>query len=490
VYRVDLPISAAPLPALTPEQAAAIWRVTSRLGYGPTPAAVQAIQTHPRGAPGWALDEVDRAFQAIRQAPNVPGELAAFNQPLPQIFAEFRAERDARRDGTPRLQQANNQAPNGMAPNPPPAIAPPELFSAQAARSAAAWRLAACANPAVEQPLVARLTEFWFNHFNVFSGKGSVRPFVGHYVTQAIRPNVLGRFEDLVLATARHPAMLFYLDQAQSVAEGGAGPRGQSRGLNENYARELMELHTLGVNGGYTQSDVRELARVLTGWTVDPNHPSGFRFAAFQHDTQPKLVLGQAFGNDGEREGQRAIAMLAQQPATANRIARRLAQWFIMDEPSPALVQRLATVFRNSGGDVRQTLRAVVSAPEFWDPANTLFKTPLDYVCSALLVQANANPGPLVDRPDLRTGLGFLQAAGQPMHGWQTPDGYKTDTATWLAPEALTRRADLAMNLARNTSPSPLVQAFLSPATRDRIAREPAGVQLPLMLASPDFMKK
>lgn len=481
------------VPAVTPDQAAAIWRAASRLGYGPTPAVMQAIVNHPRGAQGWALDEIDRAFAASRQAPNIPAELSTFNQPIGTLFAEFRAEREARRDGAPRLQQANNQqAANAPMQNPQvgAALSPPDLFSVQATRSAAAWRLASCANPALEQPLVARLTEFWFNHFNVFSGKGPVRPFVGHYVTHAIRPNVLGRFEDLVVATSRHPAMLFYLDQAQSVAEGGAGPRGQARGLNENYARELMELHTLGVNSGYTQTDVRELARILTGWTIDPNSASGFRFAAGQHDTKPKTLLGQTFGNEGEREGLRAIALLAQQPATANRIAKRLAQWFVADEPSPDLVQRLAATFRSSGGDMRQMMRAIVTAPEFWDANNTLFKTPLDYACSAMLVQASANPGPLVDRPDIRLGLGFLQGAGQPMHGWQTPDGYKTDAATWLAPEALTRRADFAMNLARNAAPPPVVQAFLSPATRERIAREPAGVQVPLMLASPDFMKK
>jgi uncharacterized protein (DUF1800 family) len=493
VYRGDVAASTAPLPTITHEQAAAIWRVASRLGYGPTPALMQAVVNHPRGAQGWALDQIDRGFAASRQAPNIPAELSTFNQPIGTIFAEFRAEREARRDAAPRLQQAGNQTvgnPPGGGPSGGAAMSPQDLFSVQATRSAAAWRLAACSNPQIENPLTARLTEFWFNHFNVFSGKGSVRPFVGHYVANAIRPNVLGRFEDLVIATSRHPAMLFYLDQAQSVAEGGAGARGQARGLNENYARELMELHTLGVNGGYSQADVRELARILTGWTVDPNGPSGFRFAANLHDANPKTLLGHSFSNDGEREGLRAIALLSQQPATANRIAKRLAQWFIADEPSPALVQRLATVFRNSGGDLRQTMRAVVSAPEFWDPSSTLFKTPLDFACSAMLVQNLASPGPLVDRPDIRLGLGFLQGAGQPMHGWQTPDGYKTDAATWLAPEALTRRADFAMNLARNAPPPPMVQAFLSPATRDRIAREPAGVQGPLMLASPDFMKK
>jgi uncharacterized protein (DUF1800 family) len=178
------------------------------------------------------------------------------------------------------------------------ANAGPEKFSREMAQDAAAWRLMSCSDPALENPLLARMTEFWFNHLNVFVGKGPVRPFVGHYVVNVIRANALGRFEDLLLASARHPAMLLYLDQAQS----------NNRGINENYARELMELHTLGVNSGYTQKDVRELARILTGWTVNLKDGEGFRFAERLHDKEGKVLLGRTFGNEALQKARRPFA--------------------------------------------------------------------------------------------------------------------------------------------------------------------------------------
>jgi uncharacterized protein (DUF1800 family) len=343
------------------------------------------------------------------------------------------------------------------------------------AQSAAAWRLMACSDPALENPLLARMTEFWFNHLNVFVGKGAVRPFVGHYVVNVIRPNALGRFEDLLLASAQHPAMLLYLDQAQS----------NNRGLNENYARELMELHTLGVNGGYTQTDVRELARILTGWTVDLRGGEAFRFAERLHDRGDKTLLGRSFVNQGEAEGQEAIRLLARHPATAQRIATRLATFFVADQPPPALVERLGKTFLATQGDMRAVMQVLVAAPEFWAAGNTLFKTPLDFACSALTAA-----GGVKDQRDIGQTLGFLAQAGQPMHGWQTPDGYKTDAATWLAPEALTRRADFAMGVAPRMPEPVYLNAFLSPATRERIALEPLPLRTGLMLASPDFMRK
>jgi uncharacterized protein (DUF1800 family) len=300
-----------------------------------------------------------------------------------------------------------------------------------------------------------------------------------------IRPHALGKFEDLLMASAKHPAMLFYLDQAQSVADGTTGPLGQARGLNENYARELMELHTLGVNGGYTQADVRELARILTGWTVAPGAPSGFRFAERMHDTGEKRLLGTVFRNQGLAEGEDAVRMLARYPATARHIAARLATFFVSDQPSPALVDKLARAFAGSQGDMRVTMRALIESPEFWQADQKLFKTPLDFACSAL-----AALGGVQEKRDIVQALLFLAGAGQPMHGWQTPDGYKTDAATWLAPEALTRRADFAVALGRQAAEPQFLNAFLSSTTRQRIAQEPVQLRSGLMLASPDFMSK
>jgi len=234
----------------------AAWRATSRLGYGPTALTAQAAQQNPRA---WAASQIDTAYAASQRAPNIPADLARFNQPLSIIAKDFQAEREARKNAKSPAPGPLPMANGGDA----------EGFSREMTQTAAAWRLMSCSDPAIENPLLARMTEFWFNHLNVFVGKGPVRPFVGHYAVNVIRANAIGKFEDLLLASARHPAMLFYLDQAQSNA----------RGLNENYARELMELHTLGVNAGYSQNDVHELARILTGCTVGLALGEGFRFA-------------------------------------------------------------------------------------------------------------------------------------------------------------------------------------------------------------------
>jgi uncharacterized protein (DUF1800 family) len=460
----------------------------SRVGYGPTPWLVQALAQ--AGSPrDWALQQVDAAHAASQQQPRIAPEWADFNTPLPQIFEQFRAERQARANGQEKLQKNANAAQAKRMDF--GGDADPAFFSRRVVQQAAAWRLTSCSQPEQENPLLARMTEFWFNHFNVFSGKGAVRPFTGHYVVHVARAHALGRFEDLLLASARHPAMLFYLDQAQSVADGSRGANGQSRGLNENYARELMELHTLGVDGGYTQTDVRELARVLTGWTVSPRDESGFRFAARLHDNGSKQVLGRTFPtgsqNAGEQEGIEAIRMLARHPATAQRACTRLAQFFVADDAHPALVKRLKDTFLSTQGDIRAVIRTLLASTEFWAADNRLFKTPMDYACSAL---AAVNPADTAERRDLVLTLGFLANAGQPLHGWQTPDGYKFDAATWLAPEALTRRADYALALGRQAPDMDFLLPYLSTATRDAVAQERPAMRSGLMLASPDFMYK
>ena len=465
------------VPAQSGDAVGSTWRVSSRLGYGPGMGMMTEVDSV-GGARAWALQQVDVAFNASHQAANIPARLTHFNQPLSHIFSAFQAERAARNAGQQRRQKRGEGQSAG---NPMEG----DIFSRDAAREAAVWRITACSNPALENPLLARMTEFWFNHLNVFSGKGSVRPFVGHYELNVIRAHALGKFEDLLLASAKHPAMLFYLDRAQSVADGSTGSRGQSRGLNENYARELMELHTLGVNGGYSQTDVRELARILTGWAVAPKAASGFRFNPKSHDNADKRLLGVTFHNQGEREGEDAVRMLARHPATAQHMATRLATFFVSDKPSPALVSMLASSFTASQGDIRLVMRALIGSDEFWQADQALFKTPFDFACSALVALGGAQ-----ERRDLAQTLSFLHSAGQPVQGWQTPDGYQTDAATWLSPEALTRRADFAMALARQAREPEFLVPFLSVATRERIAQEPARMRAGLMLASPDFMRK
>ncbi len=471
-------------------------RAQSRLGYGPSASMLQAGE--PRT---WATQQLELAALASRSSPSLAPELAVFNAPLPSLFAQFREERAARRDGQARTavapanpSAAAMAAPAAVAARPAPSVpGQPSMeagandypFSQRMARAAAAWRVLSCSRPDLENPLLARMTEFWFNHLNVFAGKGSVRPFVGHYVVNVIRQHALGRFEDLLLASAKHPAMLFYLDQAQSVADGSTGPLGQSRGLNENYARELMELHTLGAQGGYSQADVRQLARILTGWTVDPNDGSGFRFAERLHDRGDKVLLGRRFSSGGIAEGEEAIRMLARHPSTARRVSQRLAEFFVADQPSAQLVNRLAGVFTSSQGNIKATMQALIESPEFWQAENRLFKTPLDYACSVM-----AAAGGVKDQRDVALTLGFLAGAGQPVHGWRTPDGYKTDAATWMAPEALTRRTDFALTIGRRTEEPASLRPFIQAATWERIAREPEAMRAGLVLASPEFMYK
>ena len=368
---------------------------------------------------------------------------------------------------------------------------------------------------AVQSPrqLEEVLVDFWFNHFNVFSGKGLNRVLMASYEREAIRPFVLGRFRDLLGATARHPAMLFYLDNWLSSAPGSRSG-GRASGLNENYARELMELHTLGVAGGYTQRDVTELARIFTGWTLrqqaGPDAPGGgiFRFEPRRHDTGTKQWLGHSVTPGGQAEGEWALDVLAAHPATARHISRKLAQLFVADEPPAALVERLAGRFGESQGDIAAVLGLLFDSPEFRDPeARTpKFKTPYRYLVSALRAagQPVAHPQPL---------LAALAQLGMPLYGCATPDGYKNTQAAWLSPDAMTRRLSLATALASGrllrprpgadaggaapAEPAPpdaaallaALGAAISSRTRAVVAQSEPALQAALVLGSPDFMQ-
>jgi uncharacterized protein (DUF1800 family) len=327
-----------------------------------------------------------------------------------------------------------------------------------------------------ERQLEEVLVDFWFNHFNVFIGKGQVRQYITEYEREAIRPYVLGNFRDMLGATAHHPAMLFYLDNFQSRAPASAmglapdvkqrlanprltsqqrqqmvdrlmqqrPPQGrQQGGLNENYARELMELHTLGVDAGYTQQDVVEVARILTGWTIDrPQQGGGFVFRAQMHDGGKKVVLGKTFNPGGESEGEKLLDMLASHPATARHIAFKLAQRFIADEPPAALVDRIAKRFLDTKGDLREVTRAVITSPEFFDDkyyaAKT--KTPLEFVISAVrATNANiTNAQPLI---------AALRDMGMPLYGAQPPTGYSMTADAWVNTGALLARMNFGLQL-------------------------------------------
>jgi hypothetical protein len=316
------------------------------------------------------------------------------------------------------------------------------------------------------------MVDFWYNHFNVFANKGVDRLLVGAYEQDAIRPHAFGRFRDLIEATAQHPAMLFYLDNWQNVAPSTTpNPHGKMQGLNENYARELMELHTLGVDSGYTQQDVVALAKILTGWTfrrsAQPNvGESGFYFDAKRHDYSNKVFLGQTIKGSGIAEGEQAFDILAKSPATARRISYKLAQYFVADQPPKPLVDRLSQKYLSTDGNIREVLNTLLHSPEFWDSRNynAKFKTPYQYALSA--VRATG-----IEVTNFRPVFNFLQEAGMPLYGCLTPDGYKNTEAAWLNPDALTRRISFATALANGRLP--LMTSEASPSSfrrRERLA--------------------
>jgi uncharacterized protein (DUF1800 family) len=303
-----------------------------------------------------------------------------------------------------------------------------------------------------ERQLEEVLVDFWFNHFNVFAGKGATRNYITEYERDAIRPYVLGNFRDMLGATAKSPAMLFYLDNWLSSAEGGGvrrasvqRPPQRSSGINENYARELLELHTLGVDGGYTQQDIVNIARTFTGWTMQPRQGSGFMFVAARHDRGEKVVLGQTIRAGGVDEGERVLDLVAAHPSTARHIAKKLAMRFVSDEPPAALVDRAAAKFTATKGDLREVVKVIVMSPEFAsaDVYRTKVKTPLEFVASALRMTG----------AEVRTAqplARILRDMGMPLYFCQPPTGYDEAATTWVSAGALVSRMNFAVDLSKN----------------------------------------
>ncbi len=326
------------------------------------------------------------------------------------------------------------------------------------------------------------MTDFWFNHFNVYLSKNEAMPYyLVSYERDAIRPHALGKFEDLLEATAHSPAMLLYLDNAESIgpdsraaerakmnaARNTGNPKKAQEGLNENYARELMELHTLGVNGGYTQADVIQVARILTGWTVDrPQRGGGFEFNPNRHEPGTKKALGKKFKENGEGEGRELLHFLATRPATAQFVSRKLAVRFVSDEPPESLVKHLAKSYLSSGGDIAAVLKTMFHSPEFWSTAiyRSKVKTPLEYVVSAART-SNA------DITNLRPLANALREMGMPLYGAIPPTGYKWDASDWISTEALVNRMNFALSLAANRLPG--ISTTWSPKDSQPIVTEP-----------------
>jgi uncharacterized protein (DUF1800 family) len=421
---------------------AAITHLLNRVAYGPRPGDVERVralgldryideQLHPERI-------ADRAIQ-----PRLAG-LTTTALSAKEIAERFeRPALEARRD---RQKQTGTTA---TTPADPAARGPLRQQANQlVAELAEAKVLRAIYS---ERQLLEVLTDVWFNHFNVDARKNRERFLLTVYERDTIRPHVLGRFRDLLEATARDPAMLVYLDNWMSAdpnapARFRAAPAGKRpRGINENYARELMELHTLGVDGGYTQKDVTEVARAFTGWTIEnPRRGSGFRFDARMHDGGAKIVLGHKIAaGGGESDGERVLDILAAHPSTARFIAFKLARRLVGDEPPPALVERAAARFRTTNGDLREVTRTILTSPEFLSPDafHSKVKTPFEFVVSALRATA-------ADVTDARPIVRQLRDLGMPLYQCQPPTGYADTADAWVNTGALVSRLNYALKLA------------------------------------------
>jgi uncharacterized protein (DUF1800 family) len=447
----------------------------NRFGLGARP-----DEPFPADPPRWVLSQFDR-FEAL------PGPWKAVPRTSTLVdvwLSQQRAVRQAADDQRSGIRAAYLRRSRD------------DYMAAVGARTASALDTTA--------PFVERLVHFWSNHFAVSVDKLLVLGLAGGFEADAIRPHVLGRFEDLLLAAVRHPAMLLYLDQAQSIGPGSpaglrAARRQQARrGLNENLAREILELHTLGVRSGYTQDDVTEFARALTGWTLPaeddgPTDAPNFRFVDALHEPGARTLLGRSYADGGEPQARAMIHDLATAPATARHIAAKLARHFVADEPAGTLVQRLADVFTRTGGDLPSVYRSLVESPEAWQARSAKFKSPWEWAVSAFRAVGRRDLPPM-------QAVNLMNQLGQPVWRPGSPAGYDDVTARWAAPDALIRRVEAAQRLsaqagdaidARAMAPRLLPGGALSDSTASAIARAESGTTaLALLLVSPEFLRR
>jgi uncharacterized protein (DUF1800 family) len=350
-------------------------------------------------------------------------------------------------------------------------------------------------------PFRERLVQFWSNHFTVSIQRPIVIPVAVGFENEAIRPHVTGKFRDMLIAVAQHPAMLLYLDNAQSVGPNSFGGRMRDKGLNENLAREMLELHTVGVDGGYSQTDVTEFAKVLTGWSIardnDPD-PGTFKYRPMIHEPGVKTVLGRAYREGGMEEGVAAIADLAGRPETAHHIATKLVRHFVADEPPQAAVDKIAAVFRSTDGDLHAVSLALIDLPQIWAEPLTKIKTPNDLVISACrtfgIFEAEAGNVKYGDGT-----IGALRSMGQVPFNAPSPAGWPDTADSWVAPEAMMTRLEWAMSAgqkldghfdAREVAKS-AIQPVANESTMFHINNAPSPAEgLALLIASPEFQRR
>ncbi|MGB7466637.1 MAG: DUF1800 domain-containing protein [Candidatus Acidiferrum sp.] len=506
----------------------AVLHALNRLGYGPRPGDVERVkqlgltkwielQLNPKSIDDSAVEARLNIYPTLKMSnsqlmaeyPNLKQQAAKQNAQAREETPEQKAQRqadtainamardlDANDTSTNGIMLANNgtvaaaspDTPSPMKLNPPtrgagrkdalsvdPNAVPPAISDDSKRPQRVVEELAmAKMTRAVysERQLQQVMDDFWLNHFNVFAGKGEVKWYLTSYERDVIQPHALGKFKDLVTATAKSPAMLFYLDNylsadpkaAQRLAaqramrqmpRGGRRPsapanpqksKKQERGLNENYGRELMELHTLGVDGGYTQKDVTEVARCFTGWSIEkPREIAVFKFDEKLHDPDVKVVLGKKIHSGGMKDGEQVIELLSKNPNTAKFISTKLARRFVSDNPPPALVARMAKTFHKSDGDIREVMRTMIYSPEFWSRQayRAKVKTPYELVASSVRALGTDvdTPMPLVQ---------WVARIGEPLYQCQPPTGYSDKAETWVNTGALLSRLNFSLALAGN----------------------------------------
>ena len=387
--------------------------------------------------------------------------------------------------------EPNAAQPNAPKPPPQPLNIIQKTYRAEALARLQRAMIADCG-------FVERLVVFWSNHFCISANKGELaRIWAGSFEREAIRPHVLGRFADMLKAVEQHPAMLFFLDNQQSLGPDSRAGQNRKRGLNENLAREIMELHTLGVGGGYTQDDVTSLARIITGWTFAGRQgqlgvPGSFVFNANAHQPGAQRLLGKIYEDNGIAQGEAALADIARHPSAAKFIATKFARHFVADDPPPALVARLQDVFRKSDGDLRALTVALLDSDEAWQAPLTKLRSPYEFLVAAgrLLAQIPEDPARY---------LGGLNVLGQPLWSPAGPNGFPDSNAAWAAPEGMKLRLDIsaqiASRLAANIDPRDLLQLAAADAASSETRRtielaESRQQALALLLMSPEFQRR
>ena len=468
-----------------------------RFGLGARPGDLSAIAGDPRGA---VLAEVAPGAALIANGA-LPDTVAALTE-IRQIQAARKAAKKAAPampdDATAQMSDATPQM-DEMAPagKRMPKRALPEGMDKPG--NPLAPEIAARLDKALAAQVgfAERWAMFWANHFAVESDSNQlVRWTAGAYDREAIRPHVFGQFADLLYAATQHPAMLRYLNNATSIGPDSKAGLKRDKGLNENHARELMELHTIGVDAGYTQADVTSFAKVLTGWTFGQNPDQPERFGRFffnanAHEPGPQTVLGHVYDQKGVKQGDAVLDMLAAHPATATHIATKLVRAFVADVPPPDLVASVAKTFRETRGDLSAVAKALVSADASWLTPMEKLRLPQEYLLAAAR-GLGVTPKP----PQLLKALATL---GQPLFNPPSPEGFHDDAATWLAPDAMTNRLDIAQNFAQQADAGAdarqLADAILgdrqSAQTRETIAHAEGLVQgLTILLMSPEFQRR